>query len=130
METDAGLFVLHVLGYKTKKEATKKVKQLDGLPLNAVLHALWMSLNFYYKKLDDNSKISISSISLKPISFEHNIPKSETDSGNPNDTILAIFDSYIVPVFGGIDEVVCKTLSSLYSIVFPFRFLGNITSSL
>lgn len=115
METDAGLFVLHVLGYKTKKEATTKVKQLDGLPLNAVLHALWMSLNFYYKKLDDNSKISISSISLKPISFEHNIPKSETDSGNPNDTILAIFDSYIVPVFGGIDEVVCKTLSSLYS---------------
>lgn len=115
MDTDAGLFVLHVLGYKTKKESSSKVKQLDGLPLNAVFHAIWMTLNFYSKKLDEISQFNISSISVKPVSFEHNIPKSETDSGTSIDTVVAIFDSYIVPIFGGIDELICKTLDSLYN---------------
>lgn len=108
LKTDSGVLVNYILKYKEEVHPDPSEKTLDGLPLPAILNAVWLSLNQYIHSnmVDDEDNTRVARIIIEPSKFTHNIPKA-VDS---NDQNLTVYTDYLIPYFGQVDDLLCGIL--------------------
>ena len=108
IRTDSYALVYKVFKYKEKKEIPEKVTEtrVYGLPLEAVISALWKSLFALHdedKNAKDNDSIAVDYLCIKPNVFYHNLD-TDGDASSTAD-IDYVMKEIVIPLLGGLDGI-------------------------